>query len=77
MGRAIARGHVDPHVPLHVRAHPPPGAHAPGRSRRAFTIYDDGDTERLIAGIVKGLDVDPKRFPPKAMAAAIGKAKDR
>src|SRR6266566_2810839 len=34
-----------------------------------FTIYDDGDTERLIAGILKELDVDPKRFPPKAMDA--------
>src|SRR5438046_4383458 len=27
----------------------------------SFTIYDDGDTERLIAGILKELDVDPKR----------------
>ena len=27
-----------------------------------FTIYDDGDTERLIAGILKDLDLDPKRF---------------
>jgi len=42
-----------------------------------FTIYDDGDTERLIAGIVKDLDIDPKRFPPRQLAAAIGKAKDR
>jgi DNA helicase-2/ATP-dependent DNA helicase PcrA len=42
-----------------------------------FTIYDEGDTERLIAGIVKDLDVDPKRFPPRAMAAAIGRAKDQ
>ncbi len=42
-----------------------------------FTIYDDGDTERLIAGIERDTDVDPKRFPPKAVAAAIGKAKDR
>jgi DNA helicase-2/ATP-dependent DNA helicase PcrA len=42
-----------------------------------FTIYDDGDTERLIAGISRDMDVDPKRFPPKAVAAAIGKAKDR
>jgi DNA helicase-2/ATP-dependent DNA helicase PcrA len=42
-----------------------------------FTIYDDGDTERLIAGIVKDLDIDPKRFPPKQLAAAIGRAKDR
>ncbi len=42
-----------------------------------FTIYDDGDTERLIAGIGKDLDIDPKRFPPRQLAAAIGKAKDR
>jgi DNA helicase-2/ATP-dependent DNA helicase PcrA len=44
---------------------------------RGFTIYDDADTERLIAGIVKDLDLDPKRFAPRAMAAAIGRAKDR
>ena len=43
----------------------------------AFTIYDDGDTERLIAGILRDLDIDAKRFPPKQLAAAIGKAKDR
>ncbi len=43
----------------------------------SFTIYDDGDTERLIAGILKDLDLDPKRFPPKAMAAGIGRAKDQ
>ncbi len=43
----------------------------------SFTIYDDGDTERLIAGIEKDMDLDPKRFPPKAMAAGISRAKDR
>jgi ATP-dependent DNA helicase UvrD/PcrA len=43
----------------------------------SFTIYDDGDTERLVAGIVKDLDIDPKRFAPRMLAAAIGKAKDR
>ena len=42
-----------------------------------FTIYDDGDTERLIAGILKDLDLDPKRFPPRAMASGISSAKDR
>jgi DNA helicase-2/ATP-dependent DNA helicase PcrA len=42
----------------------------------SFTIYDDGDTERLIAQVLRNLDLDPKRFPPKAMAAAIGKSKD-
>jgi len=41
-----------------------------------FTIYDEGDTERLIAGVLRDLNVDVKRFPPRAMATAIGKAKD-
>jgi DNA helicase-2/ATP-dependent DNA helicase PcrA len=43
----------------------------------SFTIWDDGDTERLISSVIRDLDIDPRRFPPKAMAAAIGKAKDR
>src|ERR1044072_8904539 len=42
-----------------------------------FTIYDDGDTERLVAQVVRDLDIDPKRFPPKQLASAIGHAKDR
>ena len=42
----------------------------------AFTTYDDGDTERLLTGVLKELNLDPKRYPPKAMAAAIGRAKD-
>jgi DNA helicase II / ATP-dependent DNA helicase PcrA len=43
----------------------------------SFTIYDDSDTERLIAAVLKELDLDPKRFSPKAMAAGIGRAKDQ
>ena len=42
-----------------------------------FTIYDDGDTERLIAGILKDLDLDPKRFTPRAMSNGISHAKDQ
>jgi DNA helicase-2/ATP-dependent DNA helicase PcrA len=42
----------------------------------SFTIYDEGDTERLIAGVLKELNLDAKRYPPRAMAAAIGRAKD-
>ena len=42
----------------------------------SFTIYDEGDTERLITSVLKDLDLDLKRYPPRAMAAAIGKAKD-
>ena len=43
----------------------------------AFTIYDEGDTERLITAVLEDLNIDNKRFPPRAMAAAIGRAKDR
>ncbi len=43
----------------------------------SFTIYDDGDTERLIAQVLRDLDLDPKRFPPRAIASAIGHAKDQ
>ena len=43
---------------------------------RSFTIYDEGDTERLLAAVLRDLDLDQKRYPPRAMSAAIGKAKD-
>jgi DNA helicase-2/ATP-dependent DNA helicase PcrA len=42
----------------------------------SFTIYDDGDTERLIGSVLRDLNLDVKRYPPRAMAAAIGRAKD-
>jgi DNA helicase-2/ATP-dependent DNA helicase PcrA len=42
----------------------------------SFTIYDEADTERLLAAVLKDLNLDAKRYPPRAMAAAIGKAKD-
>ncbi len=43
---------------------------------RSFTIYDEGDTERLLSSVLKDLNLDLKRYPPRAMSAAIGKAKD-
>ncbi len=43
----------------------------------SFSIYDDSDTERLIGQVLKDLDLDPKRFPARQMAAAIGRAKDK
>jgi DNA helicase II / ATP-dependent DNA helicase PcrA len=41
-----------------------------------FSIYDEGDTERVIALVEKAMDVDPKRYPPRQVAAVIGRAKD-
>ncbi len=42
----------------------------------SFTIYDENDTERLIGAVLRDLNLDVKRFPARAMAAGIGKAKD-
>jgi DNA helicase-2/ATP-dependent DNA helicase PcrA len=44
--------------------------------RSGFSIYDEDDSVRLITLCVKDLDLDPKRFPPKAIKAAISKAKN-
>jgi DNA helicase-2/ATP-dependent DNA helicase PcrA len=41
-----------------------------------FSIYDEGDTERVIAMSLKAMDIDPKRYPPRQIAAMIGRAKD-
>jgi DNA helicase-2/ATP-dependent DNA helicase PcrA len=41
-----------------------------------FSIYDEADTERAIAIVEKQMNVDPKRYPPRAVAAVIGRAKD-
>ncbi len=42
----------------------------------SFTIYDEADTERLLTTVLRDLDLDAKRYPPRAMSAAIGRAKD-
>jgi DNA helicase-2/ATP-dependent DNA helicase PcrA len=41
-----------------------------------FSIYDEGDTERVISLCLKQMNVDPKRYPPRQVAAVIGRAKD-
>ncbi len=44
--------------------------------RSGFSIYDDADSVRLLNLVVKDLDLDTKRFPPKAMKATISNAKN-
>jgi DNA helicase-2/ATP-dependent DNA helicase PcrA len=44
--------------------------------RSGFSIYDDADSLRLLNIVLKDLDLDSKRFPPKAMQAVISKAKN-
>jgi DNA helicase-2/ATP-dependent DNA helicase PcrA len=41
-----------------------------------FTIYDEGDSLRMVKRCMSELDVDPKRFPPRAIRAQISSAKN-
>jgi DNA helicase II / ATP-dependent DNA helicase PcrA len=41
-----------------------------------FSIYDSADTLRLVTLVAKGLDLDPKRFAPKAIAHKISALKN-
>jgi DNA helicase II / ATP-dependent DNA helicase PcrA len=43
----------------------------------SFSIYDEGDAERLMAQVVRQLDYDPKRLPARAMRHGVSAAKDQ
>jgi DNA helicase-2/ATP-dependent DNA helicase PcrA len=45
--------------------------------RASFSIYDSADSERLIKACLKDLGLDPKRIPPRAVAATISDAKNK
>ncbi|MFP5351860.1 MAG: ATP-dependent helicase [Actinomycetota bacterium] len=45
--------------------------------RSSFSIYDAADSDRLIKLCMKELSIDPKRVPPRAVAAAISDAKNK
>ena len=51
-------------------------AHRLGYTRQ-FTIYDAADSRRLIKKCLDDLDVDTKRFTPRAMASQISDAKNK
>ncbi len=51
-------------------------AHRLGYTRQ-FTIYDAADSRRLIKKCLDDLDVDVKRFTPRAMQAQISDAKNK
>jgi DNA helicase II / ATP-dependent DNA helicase PcrA len=44
---------------------------------RQFTIYDGADSRRLIKKCIDDLDIDAKRFTPRAMQAQISDAKNK
>ena len=41
-----------------------------------FTIYDAADSQRLMTQVIRELDLDPKRNPPRALAAKISNLKN-
>ena len=51
-------------------------AHRLGYTRQ-FTIYDSADQRRLIKRCLDDLDIDPKRFTPRAMQVQISDAKNK
>ena len=51
-------------------------AHRLGYTRQ-FTIYDSADSRRLIKKCIDDLDIDPKRFTPRAMQVQISDAKNK
>jgi DNA helicase-2/ATP-dependent DNA helicase PcrA len=44
---------------------------------RAFTIYDESDSLRMIKRCMAELEVDPKRYPPRAIRSQVSGAKNR
>ncbi|CAN5738233.1 hypothetical protein BH20ACT2_BH20ACT2_04810 [soil metagenome] len=42
----------------------------------SFTIYDQADAVRLTGYVLRDLNIDPKRFPPRSVHAAISAAKN-
>ena len=45
--------------------------------KRAFTIYDQADSLRMVKRCMEEFEVDPKRFPPRAVQSQISSAKNR
>jgi DNA helicase II / ATP-dependent DNA helicase PcrA len=45
--------------------------------KRAFTIYDEADSLRMVKRCMEELELDPKRIAPRGVRAAISAAKNR
>jgi DNA helicase-2/ATP-dependent DNA helicase PcrA len=41
-----------------------------------FTIYDAGDAQRLMTLVARSLDLDPKRYPPRALSVQVSNLKN-
>ncbi|WP_308170062.1 DNA helicase PcrA [Acrocarpospora catenulata] len=42
----------------------------------SFSIYDQADSQRLMALVCRELDLDPKRYPPRAFSAQVSNLKN-
>jgi len=44
--------------------------------RSTFSIYDQGDAQRLMTLVARDLDLDPKRFPARSLSAQVSNLKN-
>ncbi|HKJ12674.1 MAG TPA: DNA helicase PcrA [Ornithinimicrobium sp.] len=44
--------------------------------KSTFSIYDAADSQRLMALVIRDLDLDPKRYPARAFTAKVSSAKN-
>ncbi|MGE9808258.1 DNA helicase PcrA [Janibacter sp. G1551] len=44
--------------------------------RSSFSIYDAADSQRLMAMVLRDLDLDPKRFPPRSFSHQVSNLKN-
>ncbi|PRZ35193.1 ATP-dependent DNA helicase PcrA [Antricoccus suffuscus] len=44
--------------------------------KSSFTIYDQGDSKRLMTLVARDLDIDTKRFPPRTLCNVVSNAKN-
>ncbi len=44
--------------------------------KSTFTIYDSADSQRLMAMVIRDLDLDPKRYPPRVLLSKVSAAKN-
>lgn len=42
----------------------------------SFSIYDQADSQRLMAMVCRELDLDPKRYPPRSFSAQVSNFKN-
>ena len=50
--------------------------HAHAGLKSTFSIYDADDSRRLMQLVARELDLDPKRFPPRSLAAQVSNLKN-